>query len=308
MRLASWLNGLPIHWESRGTPLALGRCFIAGAVLLSIVFTSDSALLGTNNGRPASGNCDGLGSLSLWCHSDVLPGGPLTARIVSICVLVVAVSGYRPRWICIPQWYVTFSIGSSIFAMLGVDSAAKAMTLLLIPICLGDPRVWQWQRPADPVSPGWRGAAFASHMVVRLQVFIIYATAVVSKLVDTSWQHGVAIYFVANDPSYGFPPPLLALLDPFLGSYWLVATLSWSVVAIQGVIAVTIIGTRRMRLIALCCSLALHLAIGILMSLPTFSLAMIGLVLAAYGGHLRLPRTSSTASAAITPTPAIVPP
>ncbi|MFI9379824.1 hypothetical protein [Kutzneria sp. NPDC052558] len=255
-------------------------------MLLSIVFTPDSALLGTTSGLPAAGSCDGLGSLSLWCHSNALPGGALTARSLSICVLVVAMSGYRPRWTCIPQWYVTFSVGSSIFTELGVDSAAKAMTLLLIPICLGDRRVWQWQRPADPVSPGWRGAAFASHLVIRLQVFIIYATAVVSKLTDSSWQHGVAMYFVANDPTYGFPPSLRALLDPLLSTYWLVAALSWSVVAIQGVIAVTIIGTRRMRLIALCCSTALHLAIGVLMSLPTFSLAMIGLVLAAYGGCL----------------------
>jgi antimicrobial peptide system SdpB family protein len=286
MKAHARLVDMLARWESRGLPIAVGRCLVGVATLLSITFTPDSGLVGTSADLAADGHCDGIGSISLWCVSDSVSGGLLAARVLSICVLAVAISGYRPQWTCVPQWYVTFSFGSSVLVQQGGDGVAKVATLLLIPLCLGDPRAWQWQRPNDLVSPKWRGAACAAHLVLRLQVLVIYATAAVSKLTDSAWLHGTAIYFVANNPTNGFPPSLRAIVGPLLGSYPLVAALSWSVIGIESVIALTIIGSPRARLIALLSSVVLHVGIGVLMSLPAFSLTMIGLTLSAYGGRL----------------------
>jgi antimicrobial peptide system SdpB family protein len=285
-KIPARLVDMPARWESRGLPVAIGRCLAGVATLLSITFTPDSGLVGTSVDLATGGHCDGIASISLWCVSDSVSGGVLAARVLSICVLALAISGYRPRWTCVPQWYVTFSFGSSVLVQQGGDGVAKVVTLLLIPLCLGDPRTWQWQRPNGLVSPKWRGAACAGHVVLRLQVFVIYATAAISKLTDSAWLHGTAIYFAANNPTNGFPPSLHTLLSPLLGSYPLVAALSWSVIGIESVIALTIIGPRRTRRIALFSSVLLHVGIGVLMSLPAFSLTMIGLTLSAYGGGL----------------------
>jgi antimicrobial peptide system SdpB family protein len=263
--------------------------------LSGLLFTSDAELFVGESGSFAAARCNGIESISLWCAGDSVTGGFLVSRVLAVGILVVVISGYRPRWTCVPHWYVTFSLGSSILAQEGGDAAAKAATLLLIPICLGDTSVWQWaRRPMAAVSPAWRGSAFAAHLMIRLQTCAIYATAAISKLADPAWAHGVAIYSVAYDPAHGFPPGLRRALAGFLGSFGFVATLSWLVIGVELAIALGIVGPRKTRLVSFVLAVGLHVSIGLLMGLPSFALAVIGLVSIAYGGgvHSIRPRAA----------------
>jgi antimicrobial peptide system SdpB family protein len=284
----SWLSTamvLPARWESRSLPLALGRAILAAASLAEIVLTPDGALTGSAATFRADGYCAGVRAVSLWCVSDAATHSFLFSRIVAVVVLAAVLVGYRPALTCVPHWYVAFSLGSSMLTPSGGDAAAQVATLLLIPLCLGDPRRWQWMRPADPVAPRWRGSALAAHWAIRLQVLVIYGTSAFSKLVDPAWRQGAALYFVAYDPVHGFPPALRDTLAPVLGSYWAVAALSWSVIVVEALIAVLVVGTRRTRLVALMLGAGLHTAIALLMGLPSFALVMIAMLVTAYGGR-----------------------
>jgi antimicrobial peptide system SdpB family protein len=272
-------------WEPRGRCLAIGRCLLALATLVEIVCTPDSDLFISGEIFRDSAYCGGLRAISLWCVDSFATHSYLAARAVSICVLVLVLTGYRPRWTCVPHWYVTFSLASSVVAESGGDAAAKIITLLLLPALLRDDRDWQWSRPTVPLPPRWRGGALAAQLVIRLQVFVVYVVAATSKLRDEAWRQGSALYYIAYDPVHGFPPSLLRLLAPAVDSYGAVAALSWSTIGVEAVIALTILGPRKARWVALSFGISLHAAIGVLMGLGTFAFVMIGLLTVAFGGR-----------------------
>lgn len=270
-------------FDPRSRWLAVSRSMLALATLTEILFTSDSALFSDATGLTPGMQCDGVRALSLWCLDSDVTGHVLISRIVAVSILVMVAAGYRPRWTCIPHWYVTCSLTASMTVANGGDGAAAVLTLLLIPLCLGDDRVWHWAAPTRPLGAYWRGSAFAAQLVIRLQVCIIYTTAASTKLADPAWRSGRAFYFAANDPYLGIPTAASRLILPSLEAPWLIKTITWSVIAVQSLIALTIIGRRRMRAVAVVLVAALHLSIIAVMALPSFGLIMIAFALAAFG-------------------------
>ena len=279
-------------FDPRGTPLAFGRLLLALATSSSILFTPDDALFSDATAVSDGIRCAGVRSLSLWCLNGHLTGSYVFARIVSIAVLIVVASGYRPRWTCIPHWYVTFSLTASMAAINGGDAAAVIGTMLVALLCLGDDRTWQWRRPSTPLPARWRGRAFAAQLVIRLQLLVIYLSAAVSKLLDPAWQDGSAMYFALHDPYFGLPTTALGPATPLLTSRWLIGLVTWSVIAVQLMIAVTVLGRRRERRLAVVLVAGLHLGIIVLMGLTSFGLVLIGFALVALGGP---PRDTSEA-------------
>lgn len=270
-------------FDPRSRWLAVSRSLLALATLTEILFTADSALFSDATGLTTGVHCDGVRALSLWCLDGDVTGHVLISRIVAVSTLVVVVAGYRPRWTCIPHWYVTYSLTASMTVANGGDGAAAVLTLLLVPLCLGDDRVWHWAAPARPLGARWRGSAFAAQLVIRLQLCIIYVTAAVSKLTDPAWRSGSAFYFAVNDPYLGIPTAASQMILPTLEAPWLIRTITWSVIAVQLLIALTIIGGHRMRAVAVALVVALHFSIIAVMALPSFGLIMIAFSLAAFG-------------------------
>lgn len=279
-RLNEWAARAAGDHESRGPALALGRSVLALAQLSVVLFTPMSALFVPTAATATGVRCEGVRAVSPWCV-----GGPGPGLAVTIAVLSVAASGYRPRWTCVPHWYVTAGMAMSMPLAHGGDRVAQVATMLLVPICLGDPRRWQWSRVVAPLPPWWRGSAFAAHWALRVQVVAVYAAAVAAKLGDAEWRGGTALRLVAVDPVSGFPAPVVELLDPLLDSA-AVVPLTWSVMAVQVVIAVGVLIGGRTGRVALVAGVALHVAIGTLMRLPSFGLVMVA-VLVVTGPHMR---------------------
>ncbi|GAA1332657.1 sporulation-delaying protein SdpB family protein [Saccharothrix algeriensis] len=262
--------------EPRVRSLAFGRTLLAAVPLATLLANPDSTLFSSSAEAP---RCAGMRAMSLWCLIGPTDTGLLLSRILSVAVLVVVVSGYRPRWTCVPHWYIAFSLTVSASISDGGDRITQIAAMLLIPVCLGDGRRWQWSPPTAPLTPGWRGSAFAGLLVLRVQVAVIYATAVVTKLNDPLWHQGSAMYVVVHDPDYGFPAPVRTLLEPALSSFPAVAAATWSVIGVQAVLAFAILGGARLRRIVLALGIGLHLGIALLMNLPVFGMAMIGLLI-----------------------------
>jgi len=260
-------------------PLAVGRSLLAAAGLLTVLCSPDAALFVDTAETPNGLHCQGVRAASLWCLAGPSETGRLISRILVVVVLVAVLIGFRPKWTCFPHWYVAFSFAATMPMSNGGDSIAQIATMLLIPLCLGDDRTWQWTQPTRPLTSRWRGSALAAHLATRAQISLIYGGAVTFKLMDAPWRHGGAMYLVAQHPRYGFPFSLREVLAPALNSYWFVAALSWSVMAVQVVMAVLILGRRKHRVLALVLGTGLHLGIMFLLSLMTFGLVMIALLI-----------------------------
>jgi antimicrobial peptide system SdpB family protein len=267
-------------FEPRGLPLAVARTALATAQLAVLAFNPDTALFVDTVETPSGIRCDGVRVASLWCLTDGADDGQLISRAIGITILAFVVSGFRPRWTCVPHWYVAFSMAACMPMANGGDRIAQIACMLLIPLCLGDDRRWQWTDPATQLPARWRGSAYAAQLAIRGQIVVIYAHAAVSKLHDPLWRHGSAMHIIALDPYFGLQPAVRTFLGPALESYGLIATVTWAVIAAQVVIAVTVLGGVGWRRLALVFGIGLHSAIALLMSLPVFGLVMTGLLVA----------------------------
>jgi antimicrobial peptide system SdpB family protein len=265
-------------FDPRGVQLACARSLLAVATLSVIVFNSDDVLFMRLGDEPAV-RCGGVRALSLWCLAQGDDGSLTVARTVSVLVLGAVVAGFSPRWTCVPHWYVSYSLCVSMTLPNGGEYVAQIATMLLIPVCLGDHRTWQWLRPASALSARWRGAGLAAMRVLQVQVFVIYAHAAWTKSMEQGWRDGTAEYVISFDPHYGLYPPVREAFLPLLSSPSVVMGATWSTIGVEVAIAVLALGPRRMRLVALGLALLLHGGIVVLLGMPSFGLIMIALLL-----------------------------
>ncbi|PWK80676.1 antimicrobial peptide system SdpB family protein [Lentzea atacamensis] len=266
------------RFEPRGLPLSIGRCVLALSQLVTLVFTTPSALFHVTDVSPGGLTCGGLRSVSLWCVTSVFDDGLAIGKVLAITVLLVVLSGYRPKITSVMHWYVAFSMATAMPDPDGADYVLQVTTMLMVPLCLGDDRTWQWGSVRRPLPGVWRGAAFAARIALQMQLCAVYLGAVVTKLMDPLWQQGSALLAVAYHPYAGFPRALLELLEPLLRSYWPVALAGWLVIAVQVGITVLIWGRTRARWYAFVLGLGLHTAIAVFMQLAGFGLTMIGVL------------------------------
>ncbi|WP_394618977.1 sporulation-delaying protein SdpB family protein [Lentzea sp. JNUCC 0626] len=269
-----------LAFEPRTRTLGAARSLVAIAELSALVFTSDTDLFPAVPNGPVGPRCDGLRALSLWC-ADTSPAAQTVVRLVTIAALVLAASGYRPRWTCIPHWYATFSLAAAMHVPNGGENVARIVTLLLIPLCLADDRVWHWRRPDTPLPAWWSGASWITHWAVRLQVVVVYGQAVWIKLQEPEWRDGSAMHHVMQDAYFGTG----SLLVPFADSALLSPVITWGTILLESAILICVLGNSRARHAALALAVVLHGGIVLALGLVSFGLVMIGFVAAASSGR-----------------------
>lgn len=271
-------------FDPSGTAVQLARSLLAFAQLTVLLANPDRTLFGTVPGQSPRQLCSGISRATLWCVAGpgTAPGD--AARAVALLVLGAVVLGLWPRWTCVPHWYVAFSFVARTVVVDGGDQVAQIATLLLIPICLGDARRWQWARPERPLPPAWRGAAYAGHLLLRWQIAIVYFDAALSKLAHHSWRSGAAVPLLVRDPVFGLPAGARPFAEGLLGPAWAGDTVTWAVIAVELSIAVSVLCGARFRRAGLVLTVLLHAAIILAMGLFGFGVIMIAVVLAASGG------------------------
>ena len=276
--LGARITAAGLRFEPRGPVLNAARTLLALGQFVSLALTPDWVLFAGGGVGPTAPNGSGLRALTLWGAASGA-GALSLRRVLALVVLLAVISGYRPRWTCVPHWYVTFSLTTTSAVADDGDSAARILTLLLVPMLLGDLRRWQWSNPATPLDPVWRGRTWAGWLLIRVQVAIIYGQAALSKVADPVWRHGTAMYYWLHGHYWGGPPAWHGWLFPALEHGWFVKPLTWSAVAAELGIAVAVLGPRPARRGAVVVAVALHGSIAVLMGLPTFGATMIAMVL-----------------------------
>jgi antimicrobial peptide system SdpB family protein len=278
-RLTNRTLELAATFEPRGPALAITRSTLAFAELIAIVFTPNHDLFTYEPGLPGGMRCSSTHGLSLWCLAGPSADGLFVSRLVAITVLLVVVSGYRPRWTCVPHWFITCSLTFSMTLPNGGDEVAVIATMLLAPISLGDGRTWHWSRPLEPLAPAWAGSSYAAWCAMRCQIAIIYFCAAMSKLSVSQWRDGTAMYTVLVDPGYGLPITARHALGPLIASGTAISLLTWGVIGIELAICACALSRRTVRRNGVWLAVLLHAGIMAAMGLFSFGLIMMALVL-----------------------------
>ncbi|MFD3775126.1 sporulation-delaying protein SdpB family protein [Streptomyces sp. NPDC058612] len=264
----------------------LARTLLALGTLGTLAF-SDSATLfrevATVGQYPL---CRGVTSAGAFCL--VSPDHFETMRWVCCALLLIAASGWLPRFTAIPHAYVAFSVFTGISIPDGGDQITWILTLILVLVAIGDPRRWHWQpQPTEPSSnPALALIGVSAITMARIQMSVLYFQSCVAKLPHAEWADGSALYYWINNYAFGAPdwlrPALNVVVDTPVG----VATLTWGPLVLEIVLAAALLLPQKVRWALLPAGIAFHLGIAIVMGLWSFAFAMwagLLLLLAPYG-------------------------
>lgn len=196
------------------------------------------------------------------------------AKLISIIILALVVSGYIPRITGILHWWVSFSFFNSCLVADGGDQITSVLTLLLIPITLMDGRNNHWNN-AIQTSCYKNFTAFILFSIMELQVAVVYLQAGIEKPYKVAeWVDGTAIYYWLNHNVYGASPAVLAWMDTLLDYPFIVSLFTWGAILFELLLFGVFFMARNRRVKLLKLVLAFHFTIIIFHGLPSFFFAM----------------------------------
>ena len=121
--------------------------------------------------------------------------------------------------------------------------------------------------------PAWLSNSFHNIGIAGLaaQTILIYMTAGLSKIAESSWRHGTALYSTMQLPDYR---PFPAISDLFSHSRFLLAVITYAILLSQLFFAPLLLN-KITRTLILALAITVNVFFGLIMSLPVSSLAII---------------------------------
>lgn len=253
----------------------MARTLLALGTFGTLATTSISALFVVTPSVAAPPSCSGVAALSLFCIAPHDKTGLELSRWIASLTLLIVASGWRPRITALPHWWISASLIASATAIDGGDHVTAVLTLLLLPIALTDDRAWHWEdrHCADERATARMMASFAG-LAIRVQVAAIYLQSSLAKLGVPEWVDGTALYYWMNDPSFG-PSGWLRPFVMSLMTSRLVVAVTWGTIVLEFALALGLVVSPRARPYLLVFGISLHAAIGVVIGLTSFALAMI---------------------------------
>ncbi|GAA5179624.1 membrane protein [Rugosimonospora acidiphila] len=256
-----------------GSGLGLARTVLAVGTLATLLATSPRVLMSPLSNGVIPPICGGIAKAGVWC---VIPAGHgEAARWLSITVLLLTASGWRPRVTGALHWYVAWSLMANATIQDGGDQITAVLTLVLVPVTLTDSRRWHWQRPPEGTAAGTgRVVAYACLILAQIQMAVLYFQASVAKLGVREWADGTAMFYWFRNQTFGAPGWLRPLTDAVTSSAISVSLLTWASIAIEFALAVAILLRPPAKRLLLAAGLLFHDAIAVSMGLISFDVAM----------------------------------
>jgi antimicrobial peptide system SdpB family protein len=250
----------------------LCRSIIALSTLLTLLGnTSDTLFVKLTYGFDIP-QCRGVGAAGLFC---AMPTHLDLGRMLAIAILLVVVSGWRPRITGALHLWVAMSVALNTTLTDGGDQICYALSLILFPVTLCDSRKWHWDAAIEPSHPAMKTLASSAIVLARLQMAGLYFHAAAGKYATAEWNNGTALYYILNEPVYGAPSWQRALLRPIL-THDTGAIITWSVIVLEFVLAASFFARRKYWAPLLAMGIALHVGIAMTQGIVSFSTAMCG--------------------------------
>jgi antimicrobial peptide system SdpB family protein len=276
------LNTLRRGWQLPVVPdaviwspvVGLARTLVALGGLITVLLTPTDYLFRPVAGLGSYPLCTNLDQVGVFClmREDL----PLAQGICAL-ILVAVISGFLPQITSLLHLWVAFSISSSISIPEGGDQIATIIALLLVPICVTDPRMNHWSRArtARRLYEPRAGFALVFLIGIKLQLTVLYFYSAAGKLFVTEWAEGTALYYIGQGffGASGLPLWVITTISSTaLGA----AALTWGTIALELALAATLLTRGRARLLIAIAGVALHLGIIVFIGLWSFQIIMIG--------------------------------
>lgn len=264
----------------QANPVGVARGVLALGSLSTLLLTDQRALFLTFLPNAAPARCVGIGQFGLFCVSDAATGGRLLGTLVAVLILLAVVSGYGPRVLAIPHFYVAWSISQNVVLVEGGDQVNAAMTMLLIPWLFTLPRGNAYAANM-PYLPVLRENAFAygAAELIRVQLALVYAIAAIAKLAVPQWSDGTAFWYWLQVPTFGLPPDMFAAIAPMLQHPIVMVPATYAVLAFELSLVGAIWTRGRLSRRLLDAGIAFHAAIAVVLGLWSFGITMAGALL-----------------------------
>lgn len=211
--------------------------------------------------------------------------------------LLLVASGYRPRWTAPLHWWLTFSVAAGISLPDGGEAVAQNVTFLLMFLCVNDRRRWHWSRAMDSRA-GPRllnGLSYVTHWAIRVQMCYVYLNSSLAKLAVKEWSNGTALFYILRGENFGTAAPWSGPLIWVSGTALGALGLAWGTIAIEGLIAVSLVGRPLRQRWSWRLCVMLHSGIALFLGLWSFGMIMVGAVTVATFRAWR-PSTTTTST------------
>lgn len=195
---------------------------------------------------------------------------------LSILILFFAITGYFPKISILLQAWVHLSICNSVIVIEGGDQIASNLCILLIPICLFDPRRNQWAELKNQEANQKNVNIFLNiySFLIRLQVAVIYLHSTTGKLIQNDWLDGTCLYYWTTNNVFGTATLLQPLLN-FITLSDFAPLISWSVIFFElGLFACIFATNKYIRRFFLFSGIFFHFGILITHGLVAFFFSM----------------------------------
>jgi antimicrobial peptide system SdpB family protein len=280
------LENITYKWAQKSNPwtnvYGISRSIIALATALTLLFNdAETFFLPTSDSLTYPK--EDLMHISIF---NLVPNDYFYLNIIRyICIilLLIVVSGWRPRLTGVIHWYISYSFASSSITIDGGDSVASVFTLLIIPLTLTDSRRWHWSNmqinnELDQAYIIKKIIALVTLITIRIQVAILYFHATIAKLGGEDWINGTAVWYYLQDSMLGLNPVLFKLSESFITSP-LVVIPTWGTLILQTSLVAALFSNKSHRKYFLILALCMHEVFAIFLGLISFSLTMIGVLI-----------------------------
>lgn len=275
------------------TPLlGLARSLLAAATLATLLATPHTQLFFRSVNYPDGVTCDRpLSAGSLFCLFRGDTGW--IAMSIAIAVLLLVLSGFLPALTALPHWWVAWSFNMTSPVPDGGDQVSAVLTLLLLPLLLGDRRLnhWQADRRYTSRTIAVKVLAYSALILIWVQVCVIYFHAAVGKFAVEEWANGTVLWYWFHDPTFAPAEPLRSMLLWIVGSDVGAAVLAYGSLLTELLLAFALVANQRFRSVMLVVGVLFHLSIAVSFGLWSFSVTMTAALLL----YLVRPRPDSAA-------------
>ncbi|MEL6719714.1 MAG: sporulation-delaying protein SdpB family protein, partial [Bacteroidota bacterium] len=159
------------------------------------------------------------------------------AKCLSIVLLLIVASGWRPRVTGLVHFWISFSVAGSFSVIDGGDQITQILTLLILPICLIDNRKWHWEYKAErnisPLRKHMTLIVITCLFLIRIQAAFVYYHAGIGKMFVEEWMNGTALYYWLNVPLFQISGFLSWLISPLLYNPFTVTIGTWGVMIFE---------------------------------------------------------------------------